>query len=211
VNGVKVGYDRWAQRYDDRDPSTVLDEPLLLSLAEPLAGRRVLDLACGTGRYSRLLAARGAEVIGADLSRGMLLRARSRTRVIQAAAERLPFAPHSFDLVTCGLLFDHVEDPRQPFREISRVLRPDGRALVTSIHPEMQRLTGADVCVEGIRIPGRIHEIEFLESAARAAGLFPLARHELRVTGEMRRHRNWRWRAQVPALTLFAFRAAQSP
>ena len=46
MEGVRRGYDMWAARYDDRDPSTLLDEPLLVLLARPrgrtLSGRRVV-------------------------------------------------------------------------------------------------------------------------------------------------------------------------
>src|SRR4051794_38088156 len=100
MDQVKEGYDKWADRYDDDDPSTVLDEPWVLQLVGPLAGRRVLDLACGTGRYARLLTGQGARAHGADASRKMLLRARPLP-CVQAAAHALPFADASFDALTC--------------------------------------------------------------------------------------------------------------
>jgi SAM-dependent methyltransferase len=50
-----TGYDRWAPRYDDRDPSTSQDESFLLEQLKPFPGCRILDLGCGTGRYLRRL------------------------------------------------------------------------------------------------------------------------------------------------------------
>lgn len=48
---LQAAYDRWAETYDDADPSTLLDEPFLLLMVKLFRGCRVLDLGCGTGRY----------------------------------------------------------------------------------------------------------------------------------------------------------------
>lgn len=201
---VRAGYDRWAARYDDADASTALDEPLVLRLAAPLAGRRALDLGCGTGRYARLLAAAGARVVGVDLSRAMLRRAAVARAVgwVQASATALPFADGAFELATCGLVVDHLASPAAAFAELARVLSTGGRALLTAIHPAMQQCTGADVDAAGARIPGRIHAIDDLARAAEAAGLVEVARHELAVDGAMARDRRWAWRVGVPALVV---------
>lgn len=45
-------YDEWAEHYDDEDPSTLLDQPFLLSMLQPFEGCRMLDLGCGTGGTS---------------------------------------------------------------------------------------------------------------------------------------------------------------
>lgn len=75
---TQSAYDEWAEHYDDGDPTVLLDEPFLVSKLQPFAGCRILDLGCGTGRYLRL-ASRDATVVGMDLSRGMLERARRQT------------------------------------------------------------------------------------------------------------------------------------
>jgi len=114
----------------------------LVALAGHLQGRRLadqplLDVACGTGRflgavkhnYPRL------PVTGLDLSRAYLAKARrglgrwSWVRLVEGAAERLPFADASFAMVTTIYLFHEL--PRQvreqAAREMARVLRPGGR------------------------------------------------------------------------------------
>jgi ubiquinone/menaquinone biosynthesis C-methylase UbiE len=205
-----LGYERWADTYDDQDPSTLLDEPLLLALAGDVQGRRVLDVACGTGRYARLMWQRGADVIGVDASRGMLVRARRSSgdgiRWVLARADALPFACGRFDLVTCGLLLDHV-DPLPPvFAEISRVLVPRGRAIVSTVHPTMQRFTGATVAgTNGLRIDGVLHKISDIESAACSTGLKTCMRCEPCVTQAMARlDDRWQWRIGLPALLVLA-------
>ncbi len=209
-DAVSLGYDRWADRYADRDASTSLDEPLLVELAGSLAHRRVLDVACGTGRYTRLLARHGADVTGLDASRGMIARARRTSDPaitwILASATHLPFADHTFDLLTSGLLLDHLPELAPAFREMSRVLRPSGRAIITAIHPDMQRITGANVVFDGGTIPGHLHELEDIESTAIASGLYPARRHEPTVTPAMAAaDPRWRWRLGIPALVIYAF------
>jgi SAM-dependent methyltransferase len=110
------------------------DDPRLKGIIDsftPLAGRRVLDLGCGKGRFSRPLAERGAMVIGLDLSAAMLLGAADIDRV-RASARMLPFGPASFDGVMAVEVFEHLE-PRsldQVCCEVRRVLRPGGTLVI---------------------------------------------------------------------------------
>src|SRR5262249_28118334 len=96
-----------------------------------LAGRRVLDLACGAGRYSRALAAGGATVVGLDLS-APLLAAASRTVTADVAFVRgdmrcLPFRDATFEVVasmfTSFGYFEKAGEDRQVLAEVARVLQ----------------------------------------------------------------------------------------
>ena len=97
--------------------------------AGPVAGRRVLDLAAGTGIASRALIERGAGVVAADLGADMLrvLRARSgdTAPVVVARAESLPFADSSFDVVACATAWHWIDEEAGPV-EARRVLRDSG-------------------------------------------------------------------------------------
>jgi ubiquinone/menaquinone biosynthesis C-methylase UbiE len=101
-------YDEWAEHYDEEDPSTLLDQPFLLSAIQPFEGCRILDLGCGTGRYLRLVGS-GSYAIGIDVSRKMLARARRQTpatfaaKWVQGSVEGLPFRAGSFDRLVSGL------------------------------------------------------------------------------------------------------------
>ena len=92
-----------------------------------VAGRRILDLGCGKGRFARRLRDLGAEVIGLDGSRGMLSHA-SDLDCVRASALRLPFAPGSFDGVMAVEVFEHLPKGGIPraLAEIGRVLKPGG-------------------------------------------------------------------------------------
>lgn len=97
-------------------------------------GKRCLDAGCGGGRYSIAMARLGAaEVIGCDVSSEGIRDCRRRAAEMpmvsfeQASVLNLPFANESFDFVCSSGVLHHTADPAQGLREITRVLRPDGR------------------------------------------------------------------------------------
>jgi SAM-dependent methyltransferase len=180
------GYDLWAGTYDRPGNAAFdLDEPWLKELVDPLPPGDVLDAACGTGRYSAVLAGRGHRVVGVDSSPGMLARARERVpggdfRLGDLA--RLPVADDAADLVVCGLALTHVSDLGPVLAEFARVLRPGGHVVLCDVHPEsvargsIPALRGPD------GRPGRLashrHLVGDYLRAALAAGLTVLrARH----------------------------------
>ncbi len=105
-------------------------------------GQQVLDLAGGTGDITALMAPRvgsSGRVVIADINDSMLNVGRQRLRdrgivgnveYVQANAEQLPFASNSFDLVTIAFGLRNVTDKSAALREMQRVLKPGGRALV---------------------------------------------------------------------------------
>jgi SAM-dependent methyltransferase len=110
------------------------DDPRLLAILErlgPVAGRRVLDLGCGKGRFARSLIERGAEVVGLDLSARMLAEADGLLRV-RGSARQLPFGRGSFDAVVAVEVFEHLapESIDRVCGEVLRVLEPGGTFVV---------------------------------------------------------------------------------
>ena len=213
--GTETGYDSWAASYDDGDPSTWLDEPFLLDQLKPFPGCRLLDLGCGTGRYLRRLTPGLYRITAVDLSYGMLCRARRDTERqekiswVQASVTCLPFQAGLFDRVMSGLVLDHIERPEHLFAQIAALLKPRGRAVVAAVHPDMQRLTGADIELAGsnrsIRISGHLHEVRDLVAAAQEAKLKVERIEEPVVTEAMVVQRSdWRHKLGCPALLLLA-------
>lgn len=92
---------------------------------------RVLDLAAGTGVSSDALLNRGAAVVAADFSLGMLQAAKNQQldRVV-ADAYNLPFADEIFSAVTISFGFRNMADRKQVLQEINRVLVPGGKLLI---------------------------------------------------------------------------------
>ena len=100
-------------------------------------GARMLDVAVGTGLVAReaiRILGRPEDVVGLDLSEGMLGVARSLgTSLVQARAEALPLADGSVDFLSMGYALRHVSDLALAFVEFRRVLRPGGRLLLLEL------------------------------------------------------------------------------
>ncbi len=144
LSPIRLGYDRWALVYDhDANPLPALEEPFVYEALGAVAGLVVLDLGCGTGRHALRLAADGAEVTAVDFSEGMLAEARrkpgaERVRfLVHDLHDPLPLPAGSFDRVVSGLVLEHLRDLDGFFREAYRMLRPDGRAVISAMHPAM--------------------------------------------------------------------------
>jgi demethylmenaquinone methyltransferase/2-methoxy-6-polyprenyl-1,4-benzoquinol methylase len=106
------------------------------------ADARVLDLCCGTGDLAfslRRAPGTRAQIVGADFSHAMLVRAHAKSvsgdsagamPVFEADALRMPFADESFDLVTTAFGFRNLANYEDGLREIYRVLRPGGTVAI---------------------------------------------------------------------------------
>jgi len=133
---LSSSYAHW-RRTPLGDVTERLVRKLILEMAGPLEGRRVLDVGCGDGTHSLGAAAAGARVTGVDASPEMLEAARKRAkeRGVGAALEvgdarSLPFADGTFDVVLAVTVLCFIEDVDLAIGEMARVLRPGGRIMV---------------------------------------------------------------------------------
>ena len=139
---TRSSYASWAATYDsDPNPQTALEFAPVLEALAAQPGERVLDAACGTGRYTAALHEHGVEVVGADFSPEMLAIARAKLPDVEFLHadlnEPLPFADASFDAVLCGQVLKHLPSLYGPMREFARVLRDGGRLVFSVTHPDM--------------------------------------------------------------------------
>jgi SAM-dependent methyltransferase len=116
------------------------DRPACLNLLGDVAGRTVLDAACGPGLYVEELTRRGADVIGLDQSARMVQLCRERVpsgrfRVHDLADPLDWLADQSVDTVLFALALEYVDDRVRALREFRRVLRPDGALVLSRQHP----------------------------------------------------------------------------
>lgn len=132
VRSVRSMFDRIAKRYElvNRCMTFGLDtrwRKATLVKMQLEANSTVLDLACGTGDFCRLLTEQGHTALGIDSSLGMLQNARTTSQLIQADALKLPFADASVDAVTCGFALRNFVSLDGFFNEVARVVKPNGR------------------------------------------------------------------------------------
>ena len=164
----ETGYDEIAGWYDEAVRSGPLAPfhewsiPIVLDLAGEVRGRRVCDLACGQGIVSRRLADGGAEVIGVDVSAGMLDFARGYEEddprgvtYLRGDAQRLDgVADETFDGVVCNMALMDIPDLSATLRTVSRILRPGGWFVFSVVHPVLQTPGSPRWVVEGGEIVG---------------------------------------------------------
>jgi SAM-dependent methyltransferase len=132
----------WGTR--PQDFATLLEQislPLFgatLDAAQVVPGTRLLDAGCGAGLLPLLASLRGATVAGLDASEPLLVIARERlpgADLRQGDLESLPFDDTSFDAVTAVNSIFYAADMPAAMREISRVVRPGGRVVITAWGP----------------------------------------------------------------------------
>jgi SAM-dependent methyltransferase len=106
----------------------------MLDAARVTRGMRVLDICCGPGMLAAGTLERDAEAVGLDFSAQAVELARRlvpKGRFQQGDAQALPFPAGSFDAVLCGYGVMHLPEPAAALREMLRVLRPGGRAVLS--------------------------------------------------------------------------------
>lgn len=141
VRSRRWTFDSAADSYDEarpRHPDALVRR--LIRDARLAPGARVLEIGCGTGRFTRRLAPTGTEVIGVELGPRLAALARRNlrrypnVRVIRAPFETWPLPAQPFDLVVAASSF-HWLDPKLRARKCARALRPGGLlALVGGAH-----------------------------------------------------------------------------
>lgn len=135
---VSSMFDEVASKYDVTN--TVLTGGLIYvwrsavkQALEITPGKRILDLAAGTGSSSKVYQDAGAEVICCDFSVGMMTTGQERhpdLTFIAGDGMALPFADETFDAVTISYGMRNIKDSDQALRELYRVTKPGGTLVV---------------------------------------------------------------------------------
>lgn len=113
--------------------------PNFVRMAGAGQGMKILDIGCGEGYFTRLLAASGAQVEGADIAKELIAKAQKQSPDIRyhvASADALSFADgDSYDVVTCVLALQNMEKLEVVMKEVARVLKPEGKFVFVLNHP----------------------------------------------------------------------------
>jgi SAM-dependent methyltransferase len=144
---VRKGYDVYRDR---------LNTPAFLEMLPDVRGLRGLDIGCGEGHNTRLVAQRGAAMTALDVSEVSVGHAREAERdvplgitFVVASAVELPFPDEAFDFATGFMSFDTIPETDRVLAETHRVLRPGGFLQFSICHPcfdppHRRNLRGAD-------------------------------------------------------------------
>jgi ubiquinone/menaquinone biosynthesis C-methylase UbiE len=133
----RAGFDRY------RD---LVNTPGFFALLPAVDGLTCLDLGCGEGHNTRLLARRGARVVAVDIAESFIAAAagipHQGIRYLVGDGALLPFRAASFDAVTAFMSLMDTADPERTLREVARVLRPGGFVQFSVLHPIMSAPVG---------------------------------------------------------------------
>jgi SAM-dependent methyltransferase len=134
--GDAVAYDAWFDTPWGHHAFAV-ESATIRRACGKLAGRRVLDAGCGTGRFGAALASRHTPVVGVDSDPPMLSLAGARATggCARAAVEHLPFPDGSFDLALAVTVLEFVAQPAAALAELARVTRNGGRIVIGALNP----------------------------------------------------------------------------
>jgi ubiquinone/menaquinone biosynthesis C-methylase UbiE len=147
---------QWAARYADPDPHSlgaqhlVSRQRLALEMVEAASppSSRILDAGCGSGEMAAKLMERGYAVWGIDLATPMIRHTQTRCGAARFGVgdiEHIPFPDNTFDVVVSLGVIEYLESDEQALREIRRVLRPGGTAIIAIANGRspLRRLDGA--------------------------------------------------------------------
>ncbi len=178
MSAQAINYDEISKIYDDVRAG---DVALINHFLEELAPAPcILDIGCGTGNYTdlfeRVTRAQGARVCAIEPSAGMLAKARQKNQRIdfrQSSAEQIPFADANFDFIYMTDVIHHVPDIEAMFREIRRVLKPDGKVcIVTQSHRQIERRPVVQFFPGTARVDkARYPDIDVIRASAEGCGL----------------------------------------
>ena len=178
---VQQAYDAWSETYDaDENLTRDLDRTVMVQLLAERPFSAVLEVGCGTGKNTPLLAEIGERVTAVDFSPGMIAQAKAKIMapnvIFQVAdlTQPWPTADAAFDLITFNLILEHIADLSFVLAEASRSLAAGGQLFISELHPFKQyqgsqaRFVRDDATTH---IPAFTHHISDFLSAAAGNGL----------------------------------------
>ena len=124
-------FDEVVNRYDlERRLEIVFDEMLA---SDVLAGRKLLDVGCGTGWFAKRAVSHGAHVTALDIGVRLLAKTREKcdASLVAADACRLPFPDGAFDIVVSSECIEHTREPLRALAEMCRILKEGGSLVIT--------------------------------------------------------------------------------
>lgn len=135
--------DEWFELAQTGESRIYFIMPNMLKYIGGVEGKKILDLGCGEGGYSRELSKRGAQVISVDCSEKAIEYARSLAKrdnlkiehYVRNSNDLFDIESEQFDIVLCSMMLMDCEDFEGTLKEVVRVLKPNGRLFASVLHP----------------------------------------------------------------------------
>lgn len=172
-------YNEWSSTYDVVENKTRdLEKRAGQTMLSAFSFQCVLELGCGTGKNTTWLQNKTSSLVAVDFSDGMLQKAKEKIDsplvIFQQADITKPwdFVAAKFDLVTCSLILEHIEDLSFIFSEAAKVLNSGGYFYVCELHP-FKQYTGSKArfeTTEGLQVLQCFthHLSDYIEAALKA-------------------------------------------
>jgi malonyl-CoA O-methyltransferase len=142
---IQNAYNEWSDIYDSNENLTRdLDQTLTRNM---FAGQRfnsILETGCGTGKNTAFLVEIGTRVHALDFSQGMIEKAKEKVKAknlhfsMADLTKRWPSEDADYDLITCNLVLEHIQDLTHIFSEAARTLQAGGKFFINELHPFKQ-------------------------------------------------------------------------
>ena len=178
---IQDSYNEWSESYDANENLTRdLDQKVTRDTLTSQHFESILEIGCGTGKNTILLAQVGTKVHALDFSQRMVNVAKSKVKAdnvtfsIADLTKRWPCDNAAYNLITCNLVLEHIENLPQIFSEAARTLRAKGRFFINELHP-FKQYQGTKARFEQagktIEVDAFVHHISDYTSAAEENGL----------------------------------------
>lgn len=142
---VQQAYNVWADNYDTVVNKTRdLEGRALRTVLSQTSYENALEIGCGTGKNTEWLLKKAKNLVAADFSEEMLMKAKEKITAPNVVfhpmdiRQKWAFENDTFDLITCSLALEHIENIGFIFQEVQRVLKPNGRFYFGELHPFKQ-------------------------------------------------------------------------
>ncbi|MCG9971245.1 class I SAM-dependent DNA methyltransferase [Christiangramia crocea] len=142
---IEKAYDEWSAQYDtNKNRTRDLDKLATQNVLRDIPFNKVLELGCGTGKNTEWLLHRAEKILAVDFSEKMLKIAREKFSSPDVRFQRADitkswvWTSEKYDLVTCNLILEHIENLDFIFQRAFSSLEPGGYFFVSELHPFKQ-------------------------------------------------------------------------
>lgn len=182
-------YDRIGKTYDQTRKADPAISKKIINHLSPTKTGQYLDVGCGSGNYTQMIAENGYRICGVDISEEMLAKARNKSRHIEwilGDARSLPFQDNQFDGATCTLATHHIKDIEKSFQEVFRVLKKGRFVIFTSFPEQMETWWLNRYFPNMMRVAtGMMHSYDRVLAALKVAGFKDIRTEKLFISNDL--------------------------